>query len=400
MKGYEGFNIGLILNNTDSGISPSFFQFTYTESIHSILPSVELNFSDTYGLLQENLTFCEGKEFLLYIKDGREDEDDDAKFIHLVSVSEDKSFSGENDTFISTNNRVTALHYFYTNDQIKSEGYEETSSAIIRRLIDNSAYKFQGINITNSDDKKIFYQPLLNDIDFIDSILLKEAYSKSNTAYFCYIDSFDEFNYITYNDMFNSKSIGKLSDIPEDIKQIGKNQILNYNIVNLGSKRLKGHRNKNIYSFTNEGKLDFDNFEIPEFLLGKNKVLPIIKKNNANNISGFIDTLNQSYEDSEKSNINGRYIYDSKNCYFIERIHIVTTYNAKFRVGNKIELDLHLHDGEDVLLSSYYSGNWFIEVNSIVWDNIGKNLINNMILFRSNFKVPSSQFDYDNFIKE
>ena len=382
---YESIKIGMIMDNQALDISNNFFSFTYTESIHNLIPTVNLIFQDYSGLLNETIFFCEGKEFTLTIQDLRYDDNEVDKKIHCVVAEGDAVFSNNNNSYLSTDNKVKAVHTFYNNDGIKSVGYKDNSSDIVKKLVNEYKHKFSKVNIQTSNDKKIYYQPLKSDIEFIDDILKKEAYNVNETPYFCYIDSFDEFNYVTYSNMMLQDKVGSLNDLPEDPLIAGRGLILNYSILNTGSFKLKKHRNKDIYLYSNTGEMLTKEIKLLD--LSGSTIAPIVDNKTK---TAYIYNNNESYDSTEENSIKGRYIQQSKDSFFIERIQVLTPYDYKLRVGRKVDVKFHISNVEEIIDSTYYNGEYLIELNTIVWDGDNQILNNNLILSRCKFTIDTT----------
>lgn len=388
MKESGDIGIELIIDNNDTGIDPTYLSFVYTESIHNILPFMTIDYRDTIGIAQEYLNFCEGREFKIKLQDLKFEEEGDIKTFDMVVDKEDRNFTNDvGNVMVSTDNKVYAKHIFYNNDDIKSTSYEDNTSGILDTILTNYNYKFDKINISNTNDSKIFYNPLKNDLDFIDDILIKNAYHISETPMFCYIDSFNEFNYKSYQDMYNSRDIAELKDVSTETNDFETRDVIeDFKIIELGSEKLKKFRSRNYIYFSNDGDIVEDEFDIIKLLpKSKDNVLPIVKHSDLNTSYYYMDDI--GYDDTEENNVRGRFIYENRDVFFLQRLQIRTTYNYFYGAGKKIKLKLHMGSGDKPEESLYYRGNYIIEVNSIVWDNVNKQMSNVMIISRCNFNI-------------
>jgi hypothetical protein len=349
------------------------------------------------GVSQELLSFCEGSAFTLHIRDIRFDTNEEKKEIEFVSVKEDKVYNNRNITGISTENKLEAFHVFYNNDEIKSKGYLDTTSNIITGLLNEYGYKFKSNNIIDSSDNALFLQPLINDVDFIEKNIIPNAYASDETAYFCFIDNFNNFNYTTYKSMMDAEAIATISDLQKSNTEMERNSILNYSILNTGSELLKPHRSKYNFTFLNDGTNEELETKIFDFIPDTDKILPIV--NNKDHITSYYNIDNTGYTDEDANNIKGRFIYNNQAAYFVERLRVTTTYNNLYAIGKKIKLALHLAGNDSIVESKYYTGDYLIEVNSIIWDNKSKNLFNDLIISRCKFEIDDSIYIKDKLMK-
>ena len=71
-------------------------------------------------------------------------------------------------------------------------------------------YNFDKIDIENTLNSGYWYQPYINDSEFIMNYLLPFAFSNSsqNTPFYCWIDSNNEFHFKSFQSMFFVDSPG------------------------------------------------------------------------------------------------------------------------------------------------------------------------------------------------
>ena len=106
---------------------------------------------------------------------------------------------------------IELIHDYYYSQVKTSKAYKSNISDIISSLA--KKYKFNKINIDKTTNSGIWYQPYVNDSEFIMDYLLPFAFSSSsqNTPFYCWINSNNEFNFKSFQSMFNSTPIKELT---------------------------------------------------------------------------------------------------------------------------------------------------------------------------------------------
>ena len=191
MSDYSAFQKAVLnvkVNENESGLSPSSISLMEFDSIFQFYPKCKIAISDSTGQLNEYLTFVNGTN--LEILFGANDST--SKKCRFV-VAKDAVPQQQTVSSIGGAFELETIHEYFYKQYKKSKSYSSNISDIVKSIVKN--YNFSQINIESTLNTGNWYQPYVNDSEFINDYLLPFSYSSSskNTPFFSFINSNNEF---------------------------------------------------------------------------------------------------------------------------------------------------------------------------------------------------------------
>jgi hypothetical protein len=391
----DTYEIEVKLNDALVEAVPTTFSFSMHDSIHNFFSDIIFNFSDISGVLQDLLLFSEGIK--LDIKYGIKDSTILKNTYSIINDELNSTYA--NDT-IGGSSVIKALNRFYDMLEIKSEAYNDRISNVIVDLMDVPGYTFADLTWNDTGNQSIWYRPLMNQKDFIEKILLPNAYSNNaaDTPFFAYIDSNNEFNLRNYYSMISTtpKEIFELKNVGAD--SITSTSIIGLKRMKTGSLYNKKLRNRKLYSRNTEtGEMEEETDFIYNYPSGSTNHLPI-KKDDLD--SDYFDLLYEETEIGKLESYWGRTISSMKDTFFLERFILTTVFNPNLRAGDLIELRLPIKlQGNSSQLAENMSGFYLVEDSEHIWDGIGKNARSKLIVSRKFLTISNNSLLKPQFMK-
>lgn len=388
-SGFQREYISIKVNDNDSGLSPMSFSLTEFDSIYQFYPKVKFAVSDYSGMLNEFMAFVDGTS--IEITFGRTKEEcKTCKFIIAKdSVPQQKTSSnGFGGDF-----EIELIHDYYNTQYKISKAYKSNISDIVYDVA--RKYKFNKIDIEDTLNSGIWYQPNVNDSEFIVEYLLPFAFNNStqNTPFYSFIDSNNEFHFKSFNAMFESTPLKELAYGTFGTDIIANDNILSsINFSQLELSKIKPFFNSNYYSYDKNGEfIDFN-----DSLLNYNKTqgkYPIIgNSNNCTNIISLYD--NDINADDTKNNNKGFRINLHKEVVLPDKIIINTVLDKSLVCGHTINVSLPLPmSNSDSDKSLRHSGKYLIESSYHTWN--GQSARTTLICSKQNLKVASDYRNYN-----
>jgi hypothetical protein len=365
---YLGYNLDFLIEGIDLKLEPTSFSFSMYDSIHNIFPELDIRIDDVSGLFQEYLMSTEG--FLYSINYGIDNKFISNKFV----VIHDDLTELINKTYFSGKLNIKCLHEYYNYQEIKSASYKNTISSIINQL--SGSYNFTSKSISNTGCNTFFTQPLLTDADFMDNILLPNAYSQNSnkSPFFLFIDNNNAFNLKTYDDMVSKSSVATLNYINEKTEQPQQDTILDIKRIKSGSTIHKHLRYRDILKQSQtDGSIisvsDY-NYQYPSNMVGK--YMPIVQNNKKTGYEFYFNDYGND-ELGLKECYLGRQINSMKDTFFIERLIITTPLNPVLTSGNMVSIKIPSPLSADNTTNSIsWGGQWLIESCEHIWNGVEK----------------------------
>lgn len=381
-SGFQRSYISLKVNGNESGLSPMNFSITEFDSIYQFYPKVKMGVSDYEGLLNEYMAFVDGTE--IEITMGRtEEESKKCKFIVAKNaVPQQKTSNGTGGDF-----EISLIHSYFYSQYKKSNAYQSNISDIVSSLVKN--YKFDKIDIETTYNSGFWYQPYINDSEFIVDIMLPFAYSNSaqNTPFYAFINSNNEFNFKSFYRMYNSTPIKDMNygnfstDIVADDKTISS---INFSQLELS--KLKPFFNCNYYNYDSNGKI----IEKEDSLLDYAKIqgnYPII--GNSSNTTDTHSIYDDDIKADDTKNNNKGYIINLHNEVVLpDKIIINTVLDKNLVCGNTINVSLPMPSADINEKSLRNSGKYLIESSYHIWNAQSSRTI--LICSKQNLKLAEN----------
>lgn len=374
--------ISLKLNDNDSELSPMSFAVQEFDSIYQLYPKVKLNVSDYEGVLNEYLAFVDGTKVEISFGES----DDSLKKCSFVvaknAVPQQKTSSnGTGGDF-----EVELIHEYFIKQYKKSKAYQNNISDIIKSLVNE--YEFDSIDIESTLNSGMWYQPYVNDAEFIMNYLSPFAFSNSseNTPFFTFIDSNNNFHFKSFNMMFNGKAIHELTYDTENViaNPYGLSSV---NFSQLELSKLRPWLNTSYYNYDNNGNYVYDNDKLMDYMKTTKGKFPII--GNSDNPTNIISLYDYDIEQDDTENNNKGYkINLHKESILPDKIIINTVLNKNLVCGNIITINLpSVESNQTDEKSLRNSGNYLIESSYHIWD--GHNARTMLICSKQNINITN-----------
>lgn len=392
MSAFQRASISLKINGSDSGLSPMSFSVIEFDSIYQFYPKVKFIISDYEGIANEYLAFVDGTE--LEITFGASDDDlKKCKFVVAKnSVPQQKTSSNG----IGGDFEIELIHDYFMKQYKKSNAYQSNISDIVSKIV--SEYQFDSIDVEQTLNSGYWYQPFVNDSEFIVDYLLPFAFSNSaqNTPFYAFIDSNNGFHFKSFNSMFNSTPLKEITYGTEGIDIVANNNIFySVNFSQLELSKIKPYFNCRYYNYDKDGNISLDNDSLLKYTKLQGKYPIIGNSNNPTEIISLYD--NDIKQDDTKNNNKGFSINLHKDIVLPDKITINTHLDKTLVCGNTITVNMPMvtsNASNDKSLRN--TGTYIIESSYHIWDsknartmlvcskqnvNLTKEYRNNFLLF-------------------
>ena len=375
--------ISLKINGNESNISPMSYSITEFDSIYQLYPKVKMGVSDYEGLMNEYLAWVDGTS--VEITFGADEEScKKCKFVVAKnSVPQQRTSSnGTGGDF-----EIDLIHdYFYS--QVKtSKAYQSNISDIVSSLA--KKYKFDKVDVESTLNSGYWYQPYINDSEFIMDYLLPFAFSNSsqNTPFYCWIDSNNIFHFKSFQSMFNGTPIKELTygTIGTDI--IANDKVLSsVNFSQLELSKIRPFFNTNYYSYDKDGNLSETKDKLTDYMKTQGKY-PII--GNSSEITNVIPLYDDDIKlDDTKNNNKGYRINLHKDVVLPDKIIINTILDKSLVCGNLINISLPMPSDNETEKSLRNSGTYLIESSYHIWN--AQSARTTLICSKQNLKLSTN----------
>ena len=363
-NGFQRCYISLKVNGNETNISPMSFSITEFDSIYQLYPKVKMGVSDYEGLMNEYLAWIDGTS--VEITFGQDEENcRKCKFVVAKNAVPQQQTSSNN--VVGGNFEINLIHDYYYSQVKTSKAYQSNISDIISSLA--KKYNFDKIDIENTLNSGYWYQPYINDSEFIMDYLLPFAFSNSsqNTPFYCWIDSNNEFHFKSFQSMFNSTSLKELTygTIGTDI--VANDKIFSsINFFQLELSKLRPYFNTNYYSYDKDGLFSENNDILSDYMKTKGKY-PIIgdSTETTNIISLYDDDIKL---DDTINNNKGYKTNLHKEVILPDKIIINTILDKSLVSGNIIKISLPMPSSDETEKSLKNSGTYLIESSYHTWN--------------------------------
>lgn len=377
------YEIGISFYGKTIDLSPVNFSFLLSDSIYSMFPKAKLSINDNEGLFQQYLMSVEGTEVELSF--GYKNSFIKNKYIVNTDSLID-SYSGKMGGYLN----IELDHFLKTTQSKDMRVFKDTISKIIRRIVDK--YDFTKRNINDSGASDYYYQPFINDFDFIENFLLPFSFSNNSKSspFYCFINSNNEFNYRNYMSIMNGTPSIELKQGSNDVGSISPTNFTKITRFRTDTKYTYEKRHRKITKLLPDGEFDVrEDFinDYPDVPFGD---LPLIVKDK-NNFTGSL----QLFDDEStlgKIEVNaGMKIQTMRNAFSLERLLLKLPLNIDLLAGKNVNVIINASNTDKN--SESYSGEYLIERSFHKWEG-NSNLAETTIIIsrKSMRKLDSNIF--------
>lgn len=379
------YNFELRINGTLFPFPIKNLVFSMSESIYEFYSTVTLHFNDVDGSLQETMLFVEGA--VIDLSFGVRELN---KKIKLVVVN--SSVAG----FNSSENlggilNLTCMHEWVNRQEVRSKAYQGKISSVIQEVI--AAEKFSNVDIDETENNDIWYQPMINDARFIREILAKYAYSKkSNDSPFCmFIKSDNSFNFKHIDGMLKEKELATIYYVPEtnesDITRLAGNLKKEQNSS-------RASRRRDLFSIEKAtGALLIEEDDITQFPSSTtDTLLPILNDENKKTVfmgNGFKDATNKV----DMENVSGERTNAIKMNFFLERLSFdlpLSKSSLRLEAGKSLIFKAYTGGQGTTNTSKSISGKYIIEQAKTSWLGGEDKGVTSLVVARKFMKIPNA----------
>lgn len=377
MVQYNRLDLQIKIDGINFDLPASNYPFIVYDSINELYPRAKISFGDISGIYNEYMAFINGSKIELSF--GTEERKISCPFVvernsipNQVSVS---SVGGVTET--------TLIHHYFAEQERRSGGYQQEMSQVIKNLI--SKYPFSKINIEQTLNKGPWYQPYINDAEFIQTLLLPFAYST-------YADDTPFFSFISADNSYNFKSFKKLyvDENPLDIiflnigsgtyQDLTRNVGFVFNPTQSSIIDLRQIINRKLVEFNSNGEMTFSYEKLQEYLTDASSIIPIKWKSSLT--TGIKELLPNDLDiNSTKNNNLGLRNNSMKEAFLLDKMIVTTNFNPSYVAGKLIELRIPIiREGNTEEISLRFSGNYIIESTYHRWS--GRSGVTTLVLSR------------------
>ena len=365
MSAFQRASISLKINGNDSALSPMSFSVIEFDSIYQFYPKVKFIVSDYEGVANEYLAFVDGTE--LEITFG--ETDDSVKKCKFVVAKNAVPQQKTSSNGIGGDFEIELIHDYFMKQYKKSNAYQSNISDIISEIV--SKYQFDSVDIDDTINSGYWYQPFVNDSEFIVDYLLPFAFSNSaqNTPFYAFIDSNNVFHFKSFNSMFNSTPLKEITYGTNGVDIIANGKIFySVNFSQLELSKIKPYFNCKYYNYDKDGNLSTENDTLLKYAKTQGKYPIIGSSSNPTDIISLYDyDVNQ---DDTKNNNKGFAINLHKDVVLPDKITINTHLDKTLVCGNTIKVNMPtVTSNSSDSKSLRNTGTYLIESSYHIWDS-------------------------------
>lgn len=378
--------VSLKVNDNDSGISPMSFAITEFDSIYQLYPKAKLMISDYEGLLNEFMAFINGTKIEVTLGRTKEETKKCPFVVAKNATPQQKTSSNGTGGDIE----VELIHDYFDKQFKKSNAFQSNISDIIKDIV--KKYRFEKIDIEDTLNSGFWYQPYVNDSDFIVNYLSPFAFNNTcrNTPFYTFIDSNNVFHFKSFHSMFESTPIKEITygTFGEDI--VANDKILSsINFSQLELSKVKPFYNCDYYSYDKDGNFTDFTDSLLDYAKTQGKFPSIGSSSKTTNIIPLYD--DDIKTDDTKNNNKGYRINLHKEIVLPDKIIINTVLDKNLVCGNTINVILPLPtSNSDSSHSLRNSGKYLIESSYHIWNAQSARTV--LVCSKQNLKVTSNDY--------
>ena len=383
MSAFQRATISLKVNGNDSGLSPMSFSVIEFDSIYQFYPKVKFIVSDYEGIVNEYLAFVDGTEVEITFGES----DDSVKKCKFVVAKNAVPQQKTSSNGIGGDFEIELIHDYFMKQYKKSDAYQSNISDIVSEIA--SKYQFDSIDVEQTLNSGYWYQPFVNDSEFIINYLLPFAFSNSaqNTPFYAFIDSNNVFHFKSFNSMFNSTPLKEISYGTDGVDIIANGNIFySVNFSQLELSKIKPYFNCRYYNYDEDGNISLENDSLLKYTKSQGKYPIIGSSTNPTEIISLYD--NDIKQDDTKNNNKGFAINLHKDVVLPDKITINTHLDKTLVCGNTITVNMpNVTSNSSDPLSLRNTAIYLIESSYHIWDS--KNARTMLICSKQNVNITN-----------
>ena len=365
MSAFQRATISLKVNGNDSGLSPMSFSVIEFDSIYQFYPKVKFIVSDYEGVANEYLAFVDGTEVEITFGES----DDSVKKCKFVVAKNAVPQQKTSSNGIGGDFEIELIHDYFMKQYKKSDAYQSNISDIVSEIA--SKYQFDSIDVEQTLNSGYWYQPFVNDSEFIINYLLPFAFSNSaqNTPFYAFIDSNNVFHFKSFNSMFNSTPLKEITYGTHGVDIIANGNIFySVNFSQLELSKIKPYFNCRYYNYDEDGNISLENDSLLKYTKSQGKYPIIGSSTNPTEIISLYD--NDIKQDDTKNNNKGFAINLHKDVVLPDKITINTHLDKTLVCGNTITVNMpNVTSNSSDALSLRNTSTYLIESSYHIWDS-------------------------------
>ena len=365
MSAFQRATISLKVNGNDSGLSPMSFSVIEFDSIYQFYPKVKFIVSDYEGIANEYLAFVDGTEVEITFGES----DDSVKKCKFVVAKNAVPQQKTSSNGIGGDFEIELIHDYFMKQYKKSDAYQSNISDIVSEIA--SKYQFDSIDVEQTLNSGYWYQPFVNDSEFIINYLLPFAFSNSaqNTPFYAFIDSNNVFHFKSFNSMFNSTPLKEITYGTYGIDIVANGNIFySVNFSPLELSQIKPYFNCRYYNYDEDGHISLENDSLLKYTKSQGKYPIIGSSTNPTEIISLYD--NDIKQDDTKNNNKGFAINLHKDVVLPDKITINTHLDKTLVCGNTITVNMpNVTSNSSDALSLRNTSTYLIESSYHIWDS-------------------------------
>ena len=365
MSAFQRATISLKVNGNDSGLSPMSFSVIEFDSIYQFYPKVKFIVSDYEGIANEYLAFVDGTEVEITFGES----DDSVKKCKFVVAKNAVPQQKTSSNGIGGDFEIELIHDYFMKQYKKSDAYQSNISDIVSEIA--SKYQFDSIDVEQTLNSGYWYQPFVNDSEFIINYLLPFAFSNSaqNTPFYAFIDSNNVFHFKSFNSMFNSTPLKEITYGTYGIDIVANGNIFySVNFSQLELSKIKPYFNCRYYNYDEDGNISLENDSLLKYTKSQGKYPIIGSSTNPTEIISLYD--NDIKQDDTKNNNKGFSINLHKDVVLPDKITINTHLDKTLVCGNTITVNMpNVTSNSSDALSLRNTSTYLIESSYHIWDS-------------------------------
>ena len=365
MSAFQRATISLKVNGNDSGLSPMSFSVIEFDSIYQFYPKVKFIVSDYEGVANEYLAFVDGTEVEITFGES----DDSVKKCKFVVAKNAVPQQKTSSNGIGGDFEIELIHNYFMKQYKKSDAYQSNISDIVSEIA--SKYQFDSIDVEQTLNSGYWYQPFVNDSEFIINYLLPFAFSNSaqNTPFYAFIDSNNVFHFKSFNSMFNSTPLKEITYGTHGVDIIANGNIFySVNFSQLELSKIKPYFNCRYYNYDEDGNISLENDSLLKYTKSQGKYPIIGSSTNPTEIISLYD--NDIKQDDTKNNNKGFAINLHKDVVLPDKITINTHLDKTLVCGNTITVNMpNVTSNSSDALSLRNTSTYLIESSYHIWDS-------------------------------
>lgn len=385
------YTINLSVDDKIIDFDPDTYSFSLHDSIYNLYSSCIFEIEDVAGFLQEGLALAPGAKYKLEY--GNKDIINSSEFVIDNDNLEDVKEPGYLDGRVS----LRLKHAWWYDQVIRSKGYQDRISQIVRDIA--NTYNFTELNINDTGNEDTWIQPLITDAKFITEMLLPNAFSRNanNTPFYCFIDVGNVFNFRNMDSMLNEEQVAEINYTIDKTNLVGNDNIPAPNKTTTSIRRWSKN-SSNWWPLTSrrifkidrtDGTLSEEEDAITEYPAQNNLYMPILRPQE-NGFHSYKNVQFSEYSTGRKENVQGWQLNSVKDGMFVDEFLLIIPLNPALKSGKIIQFNVFTVESRGQKLSKRFSGRYLIEDCEHIWNGEERRGFSKIVIGRKYVALPSS----------